>query len=200
MDTTYIKEKINLFADYLVDHIPSFLLSIFIFFIFYTIAEYYKSRIFTKKNSTMSKTSLEQEQFTYNNNLIYHQLSWLVYYSIIIFGLLVSLMNMGFNVGTIITIFGSIGFALALALQDSIKNIVSGIYIGVNNLFKIGDVISLKPLGYVNPTFGKVIDFTLYYTTILDNNNKISLIPNSVIQSNILTNITLSEIYNSNNQ
>jgi len=201
MDTNYISEKINLFLNYLVDNIPSLLISIFIFVIFYIIAEYYKSIIISKKTKLInSEVKIEEQHNVYNNNLIYYQLSWLIYYSIIIFGLLVSLVNLGFNVATIITLLGSIGFALALALQDSIKNIISGIYIGINKLFKIGDIISLKPLGNINSTNGRIINFNLYYTTIIDQNNTISMIPNSIIQSNILTNITLSKTYNYNNQ
>lgn len=199
MDTNYITKKFNTFFENFVDNIPTLLTSIFIFIIFYIIAEYYKSVIIPQKTKLIKseiEMELEQEQSPYNNDLIYYQLSWLVYYSIIIFGLLVSLVNLGFNVATIITLLGSIGFALALALQDSIKNIISGIYIGINKLFKIGDIVSLKPLGNINATYGRIIDFSLYYTTIVDNNNVISMIPNSIIQSNILTNITLSETYN----
>lgn len=199
MDTNYITEKFNTFFENFVDNIPTLLASIFIFVIFYIIAEYYKSIIIPKKpklKKSEMEPELEQEQSPYNNDLIYYQLSWLVYYSIIMFGLLVSLVNLGFNVATIITLLGSIGFTLALALQDSVKNIVSGIYIGINKLFKIGDIISLKPLGNLNPTYGRIIDFSLYYTTVVDDNNVISMIPNSVIQSNILTNITMSESYN----
>lgn len=199
MDTNYITKKFNTFFENFVDNIPTLLTSIFIFIIFYIIAEYYKSVIIPQKTKLIKseiEMELEQEQSPYNNDLIYYQLSWLVYYSIIIFGLLVSLVNLGFNVATIITLLGSIGFALALALQDSVKNIISGIYIGINKLFKIGDIVSLKPLGNINATYGRIIDFSLYYTTIVDNNNVISMIPNSIIQSNILTNITLSETYN----
>jgi len=201
MNTNYMTEKFSAFFEKLIDNIPTFIASIFIFVIFYIIAEYYKSIIIPQKTKLIKseieiEIELEQEQRSYNNDLIYYQLSWLVYYSIIIFGLLVSLLNLGFNVATIITLLGSIGFTLALALQDYVKNIISGIYIGINKLFKIGDIISLKPLGNLNATSGKIIDFSLYYTTVVDDNDEISMIPNSTIQSNILTNITLSETYN----
>lgn len=197
MDTNYIFEKLNLFLDNFINNIPLILISIIIFIIFYSIAEYYKSLIIHPKTElTKSELELKQEISISGSDLIYNQLSWLVYYSILIFGILVSLVNLGFNVITIITLLSSIGLALALALQDTIKNIISGIYIGINKLFNIGDIISLKLLGNTNSTYGKIIDFNLYYTTILDSNNIISIIPNSIIESNILTNITLSENYN----
>lgn len=195
LDSKYIYEKINVFTNNFIDALPSLLLSIIIFIIFYVIAEYYRTNIIVNQKK-IQKNDLDQETLNYDNlniNLIYYQLSRMIYYSIIIFGLIVSLVNLGFNVATIIALLGSIGFALSLALQETLKNMISGIYIGINKLFRIGDLISLKPLGgTTNNTFGKIIDFNLYYTTLADANNQITLIPNSIIQNNILTNITLS--------
>lgn len=197
LDSKYVSEKINFFFNNFVDSLPSLLLSLIIFVIFYIIAEYYKTSIIGNENK-IKKNILEQEMVlnsdNLNKNLIYYQLSWIVYYSIIVFGLIVSLVNLGFNVATIITIFGSIGLALGLALQETLKNMISGIYIGLNRLFRIGDIISLKPLiGNTSINWGRITDFNLYYTTIIDSNGQITMIPNSIIQSNILTNITLSK-------
>ena len=197
LDLKYVSEKINLFFDNFVDTIPSLLLSIIIFVIFYVVAEYYRASIIGNEKK-IKKNVLEQEMVlesnNLNKNLIYYQLSWIVYYSIIVFGLIVSLVNFGFNVATIITLFGSIGLALGLALQETLKNMISGIYIGLNRLFSIGDIISIKPLiGNTSITWGRILDFNLYYTTIVDTNGQLTMIPNSIIQNNILTNLTLSK-------
>lgn len=196
LDSNQIYNKFNLFLNNFIDILPSLLLSIIIFVFFYIIAEYYKTSIIYDENKTQ-KYTIGQEMLTNNDNLnknlIYHQLSLMVYYSIIIFGLIVSLVNLGFNVATIIALLGSFGLALGLALQETLKNMISGIYIGINKLFKIGDIISLKPLiGNTNITFGKIIDFNLYYTTIIDVNKQSIIIPNSMIQNNILINIPSS--------
>jgi small conductance mechanosensitive channel len=196
-DSKYISEKFNLFLNNFIDTLPSLLLSIIIFVIFYIIAEYYRTSILGNEIKTQ-KNILEQEMLfeseNLNKNLIYYQLSWIVYYSIILFGLIVSLVNLGFNVATIIALLGSIGLALGLALQETLKNMISGIYIGINKLFRIGDIISLKPLiGNTSITWGRITNFNLYYTTVIDVNNQITMIPNSMIQNNILTNITLSK-------
>jgi small-conductance mechanosensitive channel len=196
LDSKYINEKFNLFLNNFVDILPSLFISIIIFIIFCTIAEYYRTSIIGNKKKT-SRDVLEQEILSdgdnLNKNLIYYQLGWIVYYSIIVFGLIVSLVNLGFNVATIIALLGSVGLALGLALQETLKNMISGIYIGINKLFIIGDIISLKPLmGNTSITWGRITDFNLYYTTIVDTNNQITMIPNTMIQNNILTNITLS--------
>lgn len=215
-NTEYIKDKFSLYTDRFIDLLPSILISIFVLVIFYTIAEYYRIQIIPKKKNLINaeqKIQFEKElsaneetEQEYNDliddlteDLIYYQLSWIVYYSIIIFGILVALVNLGFNIATIVTLLGSIGLALGLALQQTISNIIAGINISINKLFKLGDDISLKPLLNVNPVHGKIIDFNLYYTTIIDkSSNMISQIPNSIIQNNILTNLTLSDkIFNS---
>jgi small-conductance mechanosensitive channel len=208
MDKKYFSDKLGSMIDNFVNHIPLILSSIFIFVIFYVIADYYKLNVIPKKNNLMKS---EQEQLmeteegneneNLNNDLIYYQLSWIGYYSIIIFGLLVSLVNLGFNVVTIVTLLGSVGLALGLALQHTVTDIISGINIIINKLFKIGDEIILVPLGNTNPTFGKIVDFNLYNTTIVDSStNNVSTIPNSIIQNNVLTNITLSEKIFSNDK
>lgn len=213
LDTKYLKDKFNVFLDNFIDSLPNIILSIIIFAIFYIIAEYYKSTIINPKTELKNfikqktgqefnfeyelKTQQEMGEINNNldNNLIYYQLNWVIYYSIIIFGLIISLVNLGFNVATIITLLGSIGLALGLALQETLKNMISGIYISINKLFKLGDIISLNPFGNSVGKIGKVIDFNLYYTVIIDKNKQISIIPNALIQNNILTNVTESASY-----
>ena len=199
-NSEYISNKINFFTDEFIDFLPTLLLSLFIFVIFYVIAQfYYNKMIFRTKPKNIYKSYSELDELNrldstdnysdFNNNLIYYQLNWIVYYSIIIFGILVAFVNMGFNVATIVTLLGTIGLALGLALQETIKNIISGIYIGINKLFRIGDMISLKPIVNINVTSGKVIDFNLYYTTLVDmsSGSKI-MVPNNIIQNNLLIN------------
>jgi small-conductance mechanosensitive channel len=211
IDTNYLMGKFKIFSNELVDHIPNTILSIFIFIIFYIIAEYYKSSTIGSKakliNSSKSifdsnskfeiETNLYQEtetnMDTLDNNLIFYQINWIIYYSIIVFGLIISLVNLGFNVVTIFTLLGSIGLALGLAFQETLKNIISGVYIALSKLYKIGDLITIKPIGNENSTSGRIIDFNLYYTTIINQYKQISIIPNSIIQNNILTNITMSK-------
>ncbi len=209
IDTNYLMDKLKMFGNGLIDMLPNIIFSIFIFVIFYIIAEYYKSNTINSKANLIDSTKsifdkdfkfeesyLYQEHSLENdnlgNNLIYYQLNWIVYYTIIVFGLIISLVNLGFNVATILALLGSIGLALGLAFQETLKNIISGFYIAISKLFKIGDIITLKPLGLNTITSGRVIDFNLYYTTIINQFKQISVIPNSLIQNNILTNLSIS--------
>ena len=89
----------------------------------------------------------------------------------------------------------SIGLAFGIAMQGTLVNIISGVIISMNNLYDVNDVIRINQLLHINASsiFGKVIDFNLYFTTIRNpDTNLVIVIPNSIIQSNLLTNISRS--------
>lgn len=196
MENDYWKKKIDILKDKLIDFGPKIAISIIIFIIFYAIATYYKNIMFEKKKNTNSLYN--ESEYVLNEvrtqSLINYQLGWLIYYTILGVGIIFALINLGFDVATIVTILASLGLAIGLALQGTFTNMISGLNIGINNMFAIGEEISLKPLGSLINISGTVIDFNLYYTTILDSKtNQLTLIPNSAIQSNILSNITRSK-------
>jgi len=172
----------NLKNDF-INYIPNLAIAIFIIIIFYIIANYYKNNVFN--NNIKSESS---------KDLIYYELSYIIYYLILIFGFLFALIYLGFNTATIIAVLSICGLAIGFAFQSSLSNIISGIIIILLNLYEIGDVIKLNQLSYSTYTLGKVIDFNLYSTTLLDPiTNSIITLPNSIIQSNVLTNTTKSQ-------
>ena len=185
MDTDLWYKKFEELKSNTIDFIPLLLLSIFIFVLFYIVAEYFrKFMILDIKNN--------QEQQTIN--IVYYQLSIIIYYSINILGLIFALVNLGFNIPTIITILGTIGLALGLAFQETFKNIISSLYISTNNLYSIGDVIMINILSNQNYTMGQVVDFDLYTTKLIDSKtNLLTIIPNNTISNNIISNITRSK-------
>ena len=197
IDIQYLKEKFGEYTNIFMDILPNLILSIFIFIIFYVIAEYFKSFLSKSKNNlNFDKNVFNSEQETIldtdyqNNNLIYNEINWILYYTIIVFGIILALVNLGFNVATVITVLASLGLALGLAFQETLKNMISGIYISITKLFNINDIISIRPPFNDNTISGRVIDFNLYYTTIIDKFNNLTIIPNFVIQNNILTNLS----------
>ena len=99
-----------------------------------------------------------------------------------IFGLFIALVNLGFQISTILVVFGSVGLALALAIQSTITQIVSGILILYLDYYNINDIVEINGLvGYVN-------NFNLLNTTILDNANVPNIIPNNTFISGKFTN------------
>ena len=66
----------------------------------------------------------------------------------------------------------------------------SGLYIVINNLYEINDNIELKPLSFCKFLKGRIFKFNLFYTEIINENDNIQIIPNSLIQNNILINLS----------
>lgn len=142
--------------------------SIVIIIIFFIIAKLYRDHA-TKKE---------------NKDLINYELNNIIYYIILITGIIFALFNLQIQTSTLLTVLGSAGIAIALSLQTILTNVTSGLYIGCNNLYKIGDMIQItSPSGKLYK--GNVSSFNLFNTTITDNKNSI-IIPNTMIQSNII--------------
>jgi len=90
----------------------------------------------------------------------------------------------GIPMASFITILGSVAVAVGLALQGSLSNIAGGLLILLNKPFVVGDFIS------VNGFDGSVTDIGLFYTKLSTVDNRKVVLPNSVVTSNALINVT----------
>ncbi len=91
------------------------------------------------------------------------------------------------NTGTIsalITTLGIGSLAVALAAQATLSDVFSGVMIMVDRPFRIGDRIELREM----QTWGNVTDIGLRSTRILTRDNRLVIIPNSVIASQSIVN------------
>jgi small-conductance mechanosensitive channel len=101
----------------------------------------------------------------------------------LVFGV-VLMSTLGVEVGALIAGLGLGGFALGLALKDSVSNLLSGVLIMIYQPFKIGDNIKVSGVD------GVVNSIDLRYTFI-QGEDHIFLIPNKKVFSETIT------IYNS---
>lgn len=90
--------------------------------------------------------------------------------------------TLGVDMASIIAVIGSVGLAISLAVQGTLSNLASGIMILVFKPFKEGDYIEANGEG------GTVTDLGIFYTTLLTPDNKVVVIPNSGVTSNVLKN------------
>ena len=182
MEINYYQEEISKLKNTAFSYVPTLITSIFIFVIFYVLANYIKSYIINKSNGV-------NQEYSISKNLVLHEIAWFMYYSILVIGIVFLLINLGVNVAAILTLLGTLGLAFGLAMQDSIKNLISGVYIMLYGIYNIGDIIEITTISSPNTAvIGKVLDFNLLYTTIAKNTQENTYIPNSIIQTNILSN------------
>lgn len=82
---------------------------------------------------------------------------------------------------------GIAGLAISLALQGTLSNMFSGIYLAVKDVINIGDWIETN--GYA----GTVVEITLRSTQIKESDNNIVVIPNKDVMDNPFKNYALTK-------
>ncbi|MFL7811509.1 MAG: mechanosensitive ion channel domain-containing protein [Anaerolineae bacterium] len=96
----------------------------------------------------------------------------------------VLLSHFGINVTALATVLGIGGLALSLAAQDTVADMIAGFIILVDRPFRIGDRIEIQGAG----TWGDVVDIGLRTTRIRTRDNRMVIVPNSVIGKNQVIN------------
>jgi len=91
--------------------------------------------------------------------------------------LLMILSELGLNIGPLLAGAGIAGVALGFGAQTLIKDIINGLFIILENQFRVGDVIC------VGKICGKVEDITLRTTVLRDLDGTVHYIPNGQIKT-----------------
>ena len=91
---------------------------------------------------------------------------------------------LGLPTTSVVTVLGSCGLALGLALQGSLSNIAGGFIILVFKPFVVGDYIIAGALE------GTVKDIGIFYTKVNTGDNKLIIIPNSTISNQEVQNLS----------
>ena len=95
--------------------------------------------------------------------------------------------TLGFNVASLVTALGAATVAIGLALQDTLKNVASGLMVLINKPFKVGDYVQITSYE------GTVTKIDISSTHLLTIDNKEVILPNSNITQNNITNYTSQE-------
>jgi len=145
----------------LIENWLTYVISVCILIITYIVA-----KIISNKASKLSNKY---------QNIAYEALSNLIFYVIMVIGLLFALINTGIQLSSILVVLSCAGLAIALGLQDVIKQLSASIMIIIYDMYKINDVVN------INGNIGKVIEFNLFKTTIVTPGNIKTIIPNNKI-------------------
>jgi small conductance mechanosensitive channel len=94
---------------------------------------------------------------------------------------------LGFNLTPILALIGGASFVLAFALQNNLDNLASGLLLLVYKPFDVGDEIRISDL------WGWVDDINLANTKVRGWQGQLYTIPNSIIISDTITNVTADE-------
>lgn len=93
------------------------------------------------------------------------------------------------QIGTsILASAGIMAMAIGLASQEALSNFVGGIFIIVGRPFKLGDFIELDA-----GVAGTVTEITLRHTVIRNAENRMIIVPNSTINTSVITNSNIGD-------
>jgi len=107
---------------------------------------------------------------------------------VIVVGILIMLQSLGIAITPLLTALGVGGLAVALALQETLSNLISGFHIIASRQIRPGDYIQLD-----TGEEGYVADITWRNTTIKALPNNMVVVPNSKLASAIVRNFSLPE-------
>lgn len=107
---------------------------------------------------------------------------------VLVIGFTILLGSLGVSITPVVTALGVGGIAVALALQSSLSNLVSGIHILLEKPVRVGDYVKLE-----GGEEGYVEDIGWRTTRIRKLQNNMVIIPNSKLVESIITNFYLPE-------
>jgi MscS family membrane protein len=155
-----------------------------VFFILYLAAGFIfawrlTSNLFTwygKEMSARTETKLDEQLMPFFRRVA------LIILGIV--GLITLLGRFEVNVSAFVTTLGIGSLAIALAAQAALADTISGFVIMVDRPFRIGDRVEIRELD----TWGDVVDIGLRSSRIRTRDNRMVVVPNSVIGKSLIVN------------
>jgi small-conductance mechanosensitive channel len=98
--------------------------------------------------------------------------------------IIVLLSHFGVDVSALVTSLGIASLAIALAAQNTLSDWITGFVIILDRPFKIGDRVEIQSLN----TWGDVLDVGLQSTRVRTRDNRMVVVPNSIIGKNLVVN------------
>ncbi len=158
-------EKLTNWFNSIVVNLPNIFLAIIIFSI-----AYYSSKKLNDFFVKILKDKIKQ----YSIRSLIGTVISLVTISLGLF-LALSVLNLDKALTSILAGAGVAGLAIGLALQGTIANTLSGIFLAVKDILNVGDFVETN--GYA----GKVQNINLRYITLKESDNNVVVIPNNLV-------------------
>lgn len=91
----------------------------------------------------------------------------------------------GVETTSFVAIFGAMAFAIGMALQGSLGHFASGVLLLIFKPYRVGDLVEIG-----GGNTGTVMEVQVFNTILATLDNKRIIIPNGVVTSNVMTNIS----------
>ncbi|MFK7933003.1 MAG: mechanosensitive ion channel family protein [Saprospiraceae bacterium] len=91
----------------------------------------------------------------------------------------------GIETTSFVAVFGALAFAIGMALQGSLGHFASGVLLLVFRPYRVGDLVDIG-----GGNVGSVKEIQIFNTVLATLDNKRVIVPNGVVTSNVITNIS----------
>lgn len=113
---------------------------------------------------------------------VYKPLENIAFYGIIVTGVVAALAPLGVSLSGLLVAGGFAGLVVGLASQQAVSNLVSGIFLLIEQPLRIGDPVTVKDVS------GVVVDINILSTRVRTWDGYIVRIPNSTVFNELITN------------
>lgn len=108
------------------------------------------------------------------------------YAAMVVVVILAALQSLGFAPASLFAVLGAAGLGIGLALKDSLSNLVAGLQLILQRPFRAGDYVVV---GSANLE-GTVEQVRIFQTRLRTPDNRVLIVPNSLITTAAITNFT----------
>ncbi len=133
-------------------------------------------RWYEEEMAQRTETDLDKQLFPFFERIVLIMLSAV--------GVITVLSHYEINITAMVTTLGIGSLAVALAAKSTLEDTISGFMIMIDRPYRIGDRIELMDLD----TWGDVVDIGLRSTRIRTRDNRMVIVPNSVIGKSLVVN------------
>ena len=177
-----LEKTVQGMIDYLADNLAAFIFAAFILLLTVIAAKIVERR-FNKYNERVQKrVRADKTKFVMLKHISV-SFVYLIGFILIFY----SIPGLEALSTTLLASVGIIGLIVGMAAQDTFGNMISGISLVFSRPFRVGDLIT------VGSYYGRVTDINLRQTTIMTSDDRVILIPNSVLNKETVINWTYTD-------
>lgn len=176
-DISFYERQLSRIWDWLVGKAGSVLLALVCLWVGLRISKWIMKLI----RRSFEKSKLDPTVSSFLGSMIHIVLYVLVFITVVSI--------MGIQVTSFVTLLGTAGVTIGLALQGSLSNFAGGVLILMLKPFIIGDYIRED----THNNEGTVISIDIFYTRLKTYDGKVVVIPNGTLSNTSLTNLTKQE-------
>jgi len=171
---------VQFFTQEKLEQLISIGVSITLIYIMLLAVVFLERRLFNKFIARRDKNSADTTNLIFFKNVIVY-----ITYTVGFLSMFNQIPGMQQLSKTLLTGAGILAAAVGFGSQQAISNIVSGIFMVIFKPFRVGDQIELS-----GDNKGTVIEISLRHTTILHSDNRVIVVPNTVLNNQSIVNLS----------